>query len=86
MPNRYVTKAEIEGARRRHRAYLERKAAAGIKGRSMMLTDPEDGRVRQIVHVWRGEGHSLTEPLTVAAAVLAPEQVEQAQPAAAPLV
>ncbi len=55
MTNRYVTKAEREGTKRRMAAYRERKARAGITQYSFMLTEPEVVTIRFALAVWRGE-------------------------------
>lgn len=74
MPNRYKTKGEIAGAKRRSAAYRQRLREAGLHSRNIWLTDPENSRVRAVVARWRGEEADLTEEQAAAADVLKPEK------------
>ncbi len=77
MTNRYVTKAEREGTLRRQAAYRARKKGLGVRARSMMANDAEDGRLRQILSVWREEpANGLSDAQVEAAKVLAPGEKE----------
>ena len=61
MTNRYKTKAEREGHKRRVDAYRERLIAKGLKPRQIWMTDQENDRVKNLLAHWRTEPNDLTE-------------------------
>ena len=55
MSNRYVTEKEKQGIRRRQNEYHQRLKAAGQGRHTMITTEMEVSRLRQILDVWRGD-------------------------------
>lgn len=55
MTNRYKTKAEREGHKRRVKAYRERLIAQGLKPRQIWMTDQENDYMKTLLAHWRGE-------------------------------
>lgn len=73
MTNRYKTKAEREGHKRRVKAYRERLIAQGLKPRQIWMTDQENDRVKNLLAHWREEPNDLTEEQRTASEGIRPE-------------
>nr|EES51960.1 MAG: hypothetical protein UBAL3_95390021 [Leptospirillum ferrodiazotrophum] len=79
MTNRYKTKNEREGHKRRVKAYRERLSGQGLKPRQIWMTDQENDRVRNILAHWRGEPNELTDKQREDADSIRPEDRRDSQ-------
>jgi hypothetical protein len=74
MTNRYKTKTEREGHKRRVKAYRERLISKGLKPRQIWMTDQEHDRVKDILACWRGEENDLSDEERKASEEIQPEE------------